>query len=153
MNISEKRYSLGSTYTAARAEARRRGDRRISTEHFVLALLTDPDSTPTKALGCDLQTARRALDELDHEALRAVGVDAAPEASPITSPQRGRVPVTPAVKAMLSESMSRAGSRRRLRSEHVLLALLERERPDPAAALFEALGVDPQVIAERVRAL
>lgn len=151
MNTSHKRYSLGFTYSAARDEAKRRGDRRISTEHFVLALLTDPDSKPTKALGFDLQAARRALDSLDHEALRAVGVDAVPEASTMTSPQHGRIPVTPAVKAMLGDSMRHAGSRRRLQPEHVLIALLERQRPDPAAALFASLGVDQQVIAERLR--
>ncbi|HWA66298.1 MAG TPA: Clp protease N-terminal domain-containing protein [Mycobacteriales bacterium] len=146
-----KRYSLGSTYAAARDEAKRRGDRRISTEHFVLALLADPDSNASKILGRDLQAARRALDELDHEALRAVGVDAAPERFEVTNPQRGRVPVTAAVKAVLGESIRHAGSRRRLQPKYVLLALLERERPDPAAALFASLDIDPHVIAKRLR--
>src|SRR5216683_3308151 len=56
-------YSVGATYYDARDEAIRRGDRTVGTEHLVLALLIDPASPAAQALGCDLDSARRALDE------------------------------------------------------------------------------------------
>lgn len=39
----------------------------------------------------------------------------------------------------------------RLGIKHVLLALLSRERPDPAAELFHALGVDRTDVRNRLR--
>ena len=39
---SEPQFGMGRVYLNAAAEARRRGDRRVSTEHLVLALLVDP---------------------------------------------------------------------------------------------------------------
>ena len=52
-------YNFGATYYDARDEAVRRGDRTIGTEHLVLALLVDPASPAARALGCDLDSARR----------------------------------------------------------------------------------------------
>ena len=66
--------SFGGAYYDARNEAIRRGDRTIGTEHLVLALLADPASPAAAALGCDLDSARRALDALDRQALAAIGV-------------------------------------------------------------------------------
>ena len=152
MRGSGSSYSLGQTYRAARDEARGRGDRKISTEHLVLALLADPTSKPAKALGCDLHTARTALDELDRQALLAIGIDAAPQAQPLRGPQGGRLSLTPAAKAVLGGSMKVAGHRRQLRPEHVLLALIECQPSDPAAALFASLGLDPAVMRERLGA-
>lgn len=60
-----------STYIDAREEARRRGDRKVGTEHLILGLLREP--VLAQALGCDLRTARDALDAMDHDALAAVG--------------------------------------------------------------------------------
>ena len=70
-----------STYIDAREEARRRGDRKVGTEHLILGLLREP--VLAQALGCDLQTARDALDAMDHAALAAVGIGAAFNAPPI----------------------------------------------------------------------
>jgi hypothetical protein len=39
----------------------------------------------------------------------------------------------------------------RLGVQHVLLALLARPRPDPAAELFDALGVDRAEVRQRLR--
>jgi hypothetical protein len=62
------------TYIDAREEARRRGDRKVGTEHLILGLLREP--LLAQALGCDLQTARDALDAIDQDALAAVGIGA-----------------------------------------------------------------------------
>lgn len=152
MRGSGTNYSLGQTYRAAKDEARGRGDRRISTEHFVLALLADPASKPARALGCDLQTARAALDKLDRQALLAIGIDAAPQSLPLRGAKGGRLSLTPAAKAVLGGSMKLAGHRRQLGPEHVLLTLIECQPADPATALFASLGLDPVVIRERLSA-
>ena len=69
------------TYIDAREEARRRGDRKVGTEHLILGLLMEP--VVEQALGCDLQTARDALDAMDQDALAAVGIGAGFSAPPI----------------------------------------------------------------------
>jgi len=74
-------YLAWNEYIDAREEARRRGDRKVGTEHLILALLREP--VLAQALGCDLQTARDALDAMDHDALAAVGIGAAFNAPPI----------------------------------------------------------------------
>jgi len=69
-------YHPRTSFIHAREEARRRGDRRVGTEHLVLALLRD--SNLAQALGCDLQFARETLDAMDRDALLdALGVDRA----------------------------------------------------------------------------
>ena len=59
--------------TAALEESRRRGDRRLGTEHLLLGLLHDPDSA--RALGKNVEEARAALDRLDRAALAALGIE------------------------------------------------------------------------------
>lgn len=46
--------------------------------------------------------------------------------------------------------MKKAGSRR-ITPEHLLLAILDCERPDPAAELMEQLGIDRAAVRERIR--
>ena len=65
-------YHPWKTYIDAREEARRRGDRKVGTEHLILGLLREP--AVVQGLGCDLQTARDALDAMDQDALAAVGI-------------------------------------------------------------------------------
>src|SRR5260221_9395240 len=60
--------------TSATEEARRRGDRRLGTDHLLLGLLHDEDSAAAQALGVSLADARAASDALDRAALAAVGV-------------------------------------------------------------------------------
>lgn len=95
-------YNFGATYYDARDEAIRRGDRTIGTEHLVLALLIDPASPSARALGCDLDSARRALDALDNQALAAIGVEPGITAGPITLRTSGRLRLTPAAKAVIT---------------------------------------------------
>jgi ATP-dependent Clp protease ATP-binding subunit ClpA len=141
---------------AALDEARRRGDRRMGTEHLLLGLLHDPASAPARALGVDLATARAALDALDRDALQAIGIgtDAAPD-GPAGLPRRH-----PPVPASALTSGGRAVVRRAVDAttartrhtgpRHLLLALLERGHPDPVAALVDRLGVDRAAVRGRV---
>ena len=149
------------TYIDAREEARRRGDRKVGTEHLILGLLWEP--VLAKALGCDLQTARDTLDAMDHDALAAVGIGAAFNAPPIPIDEpikrparpmlkavlRDRLPMTPAAKKALEETWK---ERRRghIPTQHVLLTVLELEPPDPAAELIAALGVDRPAAQQRL---
>jgi ATP-dependent Clp protease ATP-binding subunit ClpA len=145
-------YSLGYTYLGACEEAKRRGDQTIGSEHLLLALLADPDALPATALGCDLRSARAALDAMDEHALAAVGIDARMRFPLLPRQRHGRIRLTPSGKAVLQGSIKHAEKRRNIGPQHVLLALLERERPDPAAELLASLGVDRDAVAERVRA-
>jgi hypothetical protein len=139
-------YTFGATYYDARDEAIRRGDRTIGTEHLVLALLVDPASPTARALGCDLDSARRALDALDSQALAAIGVQPGITAGPVAVRATGRLRLTPAAKAVF------AGIRdtREAGLGIVLNALLDLPRPDPAAELLAALGVDARAARERL---
>jgi hypothetical protein len=141
-------YNFGATYYDARDEAVRRGDRTIGTEHLVLALLADPDSPAARALGCDLDSARRALYALDREALAAVGIQPGITAGPVAVRATGRLRLTPAAKAVLT-GIRDARKSRGAGLGTVLGALLSMPRPDPAAELLAALGVDARAARER----
>ena len=142
-------YTFGATYYDARDEAIRRGDRTIGTEHLVLALLTDPASPTARALGCDLDSARRALDALDSQALAAIGVQPGITAGPVAVRATGRLRLTPAAKALFTGIRDARGNRE-AGPGIVLNALLDLARPDPAAELLAALGVDAQAARERL---
>jgi Clp amino terminal domain, pathogenicity island component len=141
-------YNFGATYYDARDEAVRRGDRTIGTEHLVLALLADPASPAARALGCDLDSARRALDALDRQALAAIGIEPGITAGPVMARATGRLRLTPAAKAVLT-GIRDARKSRGAGLGIVLSALLGLPRPDPAAELLAALGVDAQAARER----
>jgi hypothetical protein len=157
-------YHPWTTYVYAREEARRRGDRRVGTEHLVLGLLREPHLG--RALGVDLGAAREALDLMDRDALAAVGIDRALGAPPVPAPEPAlgggrpslktvmtdRLPMTPVAKRVLEESGK--GRHRRPAdgwSTHaVLAALLRLEAPDPGAALLDALDVDRAALSRRL---
>jgi Clp amino terminal domain, pathogenicity island component len=150
------------TYIDAREEARRRGDRKVGTEHLILGLLREP--VLAQALGCDLQTARDALDAMDHDALAAVGIGAAFNAPPIPIDEpirrpsrptlkavlRDRLPLTPAGKKALEDSYKEIRRGHHVGPQQVLLTVLELEPPDPAAELIAALGVDRAAARQRL---
>jgi hypothetical protein len=151
-----------STYIDAREEARRRGDRKVGTEHLVLGLLREP--VLAQALGCDLQTARDALDAMDLKALAAVGIGPAFNAPPIPIDDptkrpsrptlkavlRDRLPLTPAAKTALEESWKERRRGHHIPPQQVLLTVLELKPPDPAAELIAALGIDRAAARERL---
>jgi hypothetical protein len=151
-----------STYIDAREEARRRGDRKVGTEHLILGLLREP--VLAQALGCDLQTARDALDAMDRDALAAVGIGAAFNAPPIPIDEpikrpsrptlkavlRDRLPMTPAAKRALEDSYKERRRGHHIGPQQVLLTVLELDPPDPAAELIAALGIDRAAARQRL---
>ncbi|GAA2284331.1 Clp protease N-terminal domain-containing protein [Glycomyces scopariae] len=142
-----------SAVTRAAAEARERGDRRVGTEHLLLAVLQEGDGEVL--LGVTADAARAAADDLDRRALASVGVDAE-GFRPVDVPAKRRTPQFSAgAKDVLARSLTLAsGARsRRIENRHLLLALLERDRRDPVADLFAALGVDPAAVRAKLFAL
>jgi hypothetical protein len=141
-------YNVGATYYDARHEAVRRGDRVIGTEHLVLALLVDPASPAAQALGCDLGSARRALDALDDQALAAIGIRPGITAGPVAARPPARLRLTPAAKAVFTDPQG-ARKARDPGLAAVVGALLDLPRPDPGAELLAALRVDARAVKER----
>jgi len=116
-------------------------------------------------VGCDLQRAREALEALDREALSAIGVGAALDAPPLPTMPRSERPSRPSIRTLLTggprltpaaKTVVRDSSKGMRRGHahpgphHVLVRLLELPPPDPAAALFAALGVDRATVRQRV---
>jgi ATP-dependent Clp protease ATP-binding subunit ClpA len=136
----------------AAVEARRRGDRRLGTDHLLLGLLHDPSGETARVLGADLAAARAADEALDRAALAAVGVDASGITLTVESGPGGRPALTSGARAVLKKAINRARTAKtgRIQTRHLLLALLDCERPDPAAELLEALGIDPSAVRARV---
>ena len=163
-------YHPWTTYVYAREEARRRGDRRVGTEHLVLGLLREPDVA--QVLGCDLGAAREALDAMDRDALVAIGIDRPLDAPPVPTrePALGgrravlkavlteHLPATPVAKRAMEEAGKDdhgrwVDTRQKARGwsrERVLIALLSLAPPDPAAALLDALDVDRAAVGARL---
>ena len=147
---NQPRLGMGHVYREASAEARRRGDRRVSTEHIALAMLVDPDSETARALGVGLESARAALETLDREALTSVGIDVIANPPPISGRMGERLRLTPAGRAVFT-GLRREAAGKRLGVKEIVFALLERERPDPAAELLHAIGVDRTQVCYRLR--
>jgi ATP-dependent Clp protease ATP-binding subunit ClpA len=145
------RFGMGRVYLDASAEAVRCGDRRVGTEHLVLALLKDPDSLAAKTLRVELGAARAALQALDRKALRSVGIDEVFDGKVFPGNNTERLRLTPAARNVFSGLRNTAAGER-LGVQHVLLALLSLQRPDPAADLIDALEVDRETVRSRLRA-
>lgn len=134
-------------------EARLRGDRRIGTEHLLLGILHEPGAAAVRELGIDLEAARTALDDLDQQALAAIGIDVHGVERPAIPASRKRTPFTSAARSVIPRALAEArqASGRRIAPEHLLLAILDGEQPDPAAELLEQFGIDRPAIRERIR--
>jgi hypothetical protein len=145
---SRQRAEMGKVFIAASAEAQRMGDRRIGTEHLTLALLADPGSPTAKALAVTLAQARDTLLSLDHAALAAVGIDAV-DPGPAAAPKT-RIRLTPGARDVFGGLRGNHAGKP-LQAQNVLLGLLDRRRPDPAAELLDALGVDRSQVRSRLQ--
>lgn len=138
---------------SAAEEARRRGDRRLGTDHLLLGLLHDPDCAAARALQVDLTCARNALDALDRGALAALGIDVdGLDLLPSSYEARRLPPLTSGARAVLKRALAEARPAKsgRIETLHFLLALLACRRPDPAAELLAALGVDADDVRARL---
>lgn len=151
MFATRQSIGMGRVVLDAAEEARRRGDRRIGSDHLLLALLKDEDSVTARALGVDLPTARGALVELDRQALAWVGIDVPVIDTALPRGRRQRLMLSPSAKAVFTGLRSRAKGER-LGVQHVLLSVLSLQRPDPAADLLDALGVDRARVHRRLTA-
>ncbi|WP_125610650.1 Clp protease N-terminal domain-containing protein [Specibacter cremeus] len=128
--------------TAGTDEAYRCGDRRLGTDHLLLGLFHDPATAAL--IGVDLQRARAESGALDRQALAAIGVNLG-ASEPAAPARAGRhAPLTSGVRAVIPRALDLAAAEaaRRVEPRHLLLALLERAEPDPAAVLLAALGLD-----------
>jgi ATP-dependent Clp protease ATP-binding subunit ClpA len=126
-------------------EARARGDRRTGTDHLLIALLRNPDGIAERALGVSADDVRATRDRLDLAALGAVGVEIAALVPPVpVGGGGGRLALTSGALDVLRAAIevARAQGARRVESRHLLLGILSRRPPDPAADLLTALGVD-----------
>lgn len=134
----------------ARTEAGRRGDRRIGSEHLLIALLQDEELA--QLVGADADDARAAVDEMDRAALAAIGVDLGGFAPAARAALGKHVPFSSGAKAVLQRSLSTAAGEKAavITPRHMLLALLDLSQPDQAAALFARLSADPAAVRERV---
>jgi ATP-dependent Clp protease ATP-binding subunit ClpA len=144
---------------SAAQEARRRGDRRLGTDHLLLGLLHDADSPVAEALGVDLETARAALDGLDRSALASLGVEVSHLGHPSglgdpAQPAHPRrlLPLTSGARAVIRSTVEQTRHTRtaRIETSQFLLALLDRKSPDPAADLLTTLGVNRSQIRSRL---
>jgi ATP-dependent Clp protease ATP-binding subunit ClpA len=138
-------------FKAAHAEARRRGDRRLGSEHLLLGVLHDPDNVAAQALGVDLAAAHKALEELDREALAAIGLDVSGLRLTGRLPTGRRQQLSSSAQEVLLRAVKISGRRmQRPTSRVLLLALLGCERPDPAAELLARLGIDRAEVRARL---
>ena len=136
----------------AKYEAGRRGDRRIGTEHLLLALLHDEDLV--RLLGVDAETAREAAEELDHAALSAIGLELGGYRPTGRASLGTPIALTAGAKTVIRGALVNAATEkaRAITTRHLLLALLDRPQPDPSASLFAALAIDPRGIRDRLAA-
>jgi len=149
-------------YLRAGEEARRRGDRRIGTDHVLLALFEDPRIEVV--LGVSLQQARQALESLDREALGALGLGSGTDAPPLPMRavpkkprlrdvmKKDRLRMTPAAKKVLEEASKPNRRRLQVTAQQVLAQILTLQPPDPATVLLGALGVNTSEVRRRVDA-
>ena len=147
-------------YLQAGEEARRRGDRRVGTDHVLLALFEDPSIEVV--LGVSLQQARQALESLDHEALGALGLRLGTDAPPLPMRavpkkptirdiiRKDRLRMTPAAKKVLEDSSKTNRRRLYVTAQQVLAQILTLQPPDPAAVLLDALSVDRAAARQRL---
>jgi len=135
----------------ARQEAERRGDRRIGTDHLLIALLKD--AAVAQVAGVDALAARQTADQLDREALAAIGVKVAD-----WQPDRGATPgrrvlfMTAGAKAVIGHALAVAVAEKApaITPRHLLLALLDQHEPDPASTLLAALPLDQTALRLRL---
>ena len=133
-------------------EAALRGDRRIGTDHLLLGLLHDP--AVAEAVGVDVPAARDALRGLDEAALAALGIARPDLGDAVPISRRGNAQPTSGFRAVLPLAYTLAATEksRRVTPRHLLLAILTRDEPDPAAALLAALGVQADAVRGRAGA-
>ncbi len=159
-SVAPQALHVWAIYMRAGEEARRRGDRRVGTDHLLLGLFEDPSIEVL--LGVSLQEARQGLESLDQEALGALGIgsDTDVPALPMRAvPKRPRIRdvmtkdrlrMTPAAKNVLEEAVKPMRRKTQVTARQVLAQLLTLQPPDPAAVLLGALSVNTSELRRRL---
>jgi hypothetical protein len=124
-------------YLRASEEARRRGDRRVGTDHIVLALLENPS---IEAVLGEALAALGLGSGADAPALPMRAVPKKPTIRDIA--QKDRLRMAPAAKRVLEEASKPNRRRLQVTAQQVLAQILALQPPDPAAVLLGALGVN-----------
>jgi ATP-dependent Clp protease ATP-binding subunit ClpA len=141
-------------FEAAKEEAQMRGQNRVGSDHLLLALLREPEGVASRVLGMDLDQGRRALEQLDANALAAVGVQAS-EVPPASSRFRGPIRFTDGAKSALVRSVrlaQRQGSKV-ITATHLTAGLLAVDAPDPVVSILRVAGVDATAAQKAVEEL
>ena len=150
-------------YLRASEEARCRGDRRVGTDHLLLALLEDPSIEAL--LGVGLRQARESLESLDREALASIGMRSGADAPRLPTRSvpkkpsiravmnKDRLRMTPAAKRVLEEAVKPLRRKGQVTGQQVLAQILALQPPDPSAVLLGALDVDTSEVRRRLDAL
>jgi hypothetical protein len=159
-SVAPETLHVWTIYMRAGEEARRRGDRRIGTDHVLLGLFEDP--SVEVVLGVTLQQARQGLESLDQEALGALGMGPGTDAPPLPMRavpkkptiravmKKDRLRMTPAAKNVLEEAVKPLRRKTQVTAQLVLAQILTLQPPDPAAALLGALGVNTSEVRRRL---
>jgi ATP-dependent Clp protease ATP-binding subunit ClpA len=161
-SVTPEMLNAWAIYLQASEEARRRGDRRVGTDHVLLALLGEPSSEV--AMGVSLPQARQALAALDRESLAAIGLDASADAPLLPMrvvpkkprfrdvAQKDRLRMSPVAKNVLEKASKSSRRGLYVTAEQVLIQVLALRPPDPAAVLLDALGVNRTEVRRRLEA-
>jgi ATP-dependent Clp protease ATP-binding subunit ClpA len=125
-------------------EAGRRGDRRVGTDHLLVGVLHDPQVA--QLLGVGDEAARLVADDLDRRSLARIGIDVGAFGELAPAVGAARLPFTAGTKVVLKRTLALtvAEKARRIQARHLLLAILERNEPDPAAELLAGLHITKQ---------
>jgi ATP-dependent Clp protease ATP-binding subunit ClpA len=125
-------------------EAGRRGDRRVGTDHLLVGVLHDP--TVAELIGVGDEAARLVADDLDRRSLAGIGIDVDTFGRLAPAVGAARLPFTAGTKIVLKRTLALtvADKARRIQARHLLLALLERNEPDPAAEVLAGLHINKQ---------
>ena len=162
----------------AQVEARELHSGRVGTEHLLLALLAQESSTSSAVLArhglthravADSVRARAGSDDLDAEALTALGIDLdavrdtveasfGPGALDAPAPRRragfgGHIPFSPRAKKAIELSLREAIAlqQKTITDGHITLGLL-RGADGRAIQVLAGLGADPAAVRRDVRA-
>ncbi len=143
-----------STVVAAQVEAAHRSDTYIGAEHLLVALF-DPDGGALADLGTSADDIRRAWRSLEEAALRSVGVIADPGKSgkPFPRHRKRHLPFTGSAKKVLENSLREAVALedRRIRAEHIALALTSLPGTERAIRILDMAGVDREAFRRALR--
>jgi ATP-dependent Clp protease ATP-binding subunit ClpA len=137
---------------SAVAEAQRRGDPMIGTDHLLLGVASSASPFGAALLsrfGAGVDDLQEAMARRDVDALAAVGIDLDEQALPVMFGGRRRhLRFTRAAKETLEAALRQAigMKHRHIGVEHIVLALIGRGAHDEAMRIVERVDVDPAAL-------